>query len=390
VRSPQYTWRPHVLRANQATLEGRFVDAERHLELARMIAHEHEIPRAQIAVAFARISLANAQGDWTGFTDAVTHVFTASRMAPGLDAWVHARSGRLDDARRILAAGAPQNPTLMNTFGWAEAAILCDDPAAGRLVLDLLRADVVSHPLLMGPTGMVFGVVGSTLGRLLLLCGEPDARAVLEEAVRFARSIGATALARPALDALGAPPPAPPPAREPPTLARLGAGWRLRWRGTDLALPDVKGLRYLEMLLAAPDREIHVHELVGDEAEASDAGEILDATARRAYQARLAELGAALDEAEARHDLGRAARVRAEIDALTDQITAATGLGGRSRRAGSTVERARINVQRRLRDAIARIAAESPALGRCLEAAVQTGVFCRFDGTMFRALGTPP
>jgi hypothetical protein len=140
---------------------------------------------------------------------------------------------------------------------------------------------------------------------------------------------------------------------------------------------------------AAPDREIHVHELIGEEAEASDAGEILDATARRAYQARLTELGAALDEATRHHDLGRAERLRAEVDALTDQLTAAVGLGGRVRRAGSTVERARINVQRRLRDAIGKIAAEDPTLGRYLEASIRTGVFCSFDGTMFRALGTP-
>ncbi|HEY6559194.1 MAG TPA: hypothetical protein VI072_18045 [Polyangiaceae bacterium] len=48
----------------------------------------------------------------------------------------------------------------------------------------------------------------------------------------------------------------------------------------------------------------------------------------------------------------------------------AVGLGGRDRRAASDVERARINVQRRLQDAIERIAQADPALGRYLSRAV--------------------
>ena len=54
------------------------------------------------------------------------------------------------------------------------------------------------------------------------------------------------------------------------------------------------------------------------------------------------------------------------------------GLGGRDRKLGSHVERARINVQRRLRDAIQRIEEHDPALGRYLAATVKTGVFCSF------------
>jgi hypothetical protein len=55
------------------------------------------------------------------------------------------------------------------------------------------------------------------------------------------------------------------------------------------------------------------------------------------------------------------------------------GLGGRSRRSGSDAERARVNVQRRLRDALRRIAELNPEIGRHLEDSVRTGTFCQYS-----------
>jgi hypothetical protein len=52
------------------------------------------------------------------------------------------------------------------------------------------------------------------------------------------------------------------------------------------------------------------------------------------------------------------------------------GLGGRDRKAGAAAERARINVQRRIRDVIARVAEIDEALGRHLRRHLKTGVFC--------------
>jgi hypothetical protein len=45
---------------------------------------------------------------------------------------------------------------------------------------------------------------------------------------------------------------------------------------------------------------------------------------------------------------------------------------------GSRVERARVNVQRRLKDVIRRVEEQDPALGRYLAAAVKTGTWCSF------------
>ena len=56
---------------------------------------------------------------------------------------------------------------------------------------------------------------------------------------------------------------------------------------------------------------------------ATDAGPVLDAAAKAAYRARMVELREELDEAEAFADPGRAERARAELDALTDELSGA-------------------------------------------------------------------
>jgi len=77
--------------------------------------------------------------------------------------------------------------------------------------------------------------------------------------------------------------------------------------------------------------------------------------------------------------VGRAARLRDELDTLTEHVAAAVGLGGRARRVGAAAERARITVQRRIREAIARIAAQDAELGRHLDWTVRTGTFCAYE-----------
>ena len=167
-------------------------------------------------------------------------------------------------------------------------------------------------------------------------------------------------------------------------LRRDGEIWQVLFEGDSLSLKDSKGLRYLEQLVIAPGRSLHVAQLValdgGDgPAELGDAGERLDGAAQRAYRRRAETLRDALDEAERFGDAHRAGRAREELDSLAEELAGAVGLGGRSRRAASTSERARVNVQRRLKDAIARIAAAHPRAGRHLEATVHTGAFCRYD-----------
>jgi hypothetical protein len=157
-------------------------------------------------------------------------------------------------------------------------------------------------------------------------------------------------------------------------------------------LKDSRGLQMLATLLATPGTEIHCVALSSSGAGAaqsggelvtdlppSDAGEVLDRDAIEAYRERLIECEDELREAEAWGDAGRLEKASNEMEFLRAELKSAVGLGGRVRRVGSDAERARVNVQRRIKDAIRRIAEQSSRLGRHLERCVRTGTFCSYE-----------
>lgn len=177
-----------------------------------------------------------------------------------------------------------------------------------------------------------------------------------------------------------------------------GEYWTLAFEGSTCRVKDVRGMHHLAHLLRQPhhacsaldlDRGAHTPPVPGGAPEGTsrthtiesaftDAGAVLDATATAAYRQRLAELQRELAEAEAFHDPGRVARVQAEIDFLTQELTQALGLGGRARKAASPAERARVNVTRAIKAAITRIRASHPALGAYLARTVRTGYRCQY------------
>jgi len=147
-----------------------------------------------------------------------------------------------------------------------------------------------------------------------------------------------------------------------------------------VSLKDNKGLQILAQLISTPDKDVHVLDLVGSVAspDAGDAGPQLDDKARVEYQQRVAELKDSLEEAEELGDLGQADVLRGELDFITRELSRAYGLGGRQRRAGSAAERARVNVRRRLKDAIQRIGQQLPDAARYLENTIKTGSYCKY------------
>lgn len=182
-----------------------------------------------------------------------------------------------------------------------------------------------------------------------------------------------------------------PPAPQPPptaaageaTPARLHIGrdgklFRLQLGAHEARVGDVQGLHFLAALVAAPEQELHVLDLVGGDGaiDTGDHGEVLDAAAIKAYKRRLAELRTQLEEAEAQGQRAAALAAREEHEALVDELSRGTGLGGKARRTGRPVERARVNVAMRVRTAISKIAEVSPPIARHLEAHVKTGVHC--------------
>jgi hypothetical protein len=109
--------------------------------------------------------------------------------------------------------------------------------------------------------------------------------------------------------------------------------WSLAWAGRTARVNDAKGMHDLAYLLAHPGREVPAMDLAGR--AGGDLGQVIDARARAAYRTRLAELEETLGEADAAGDAERARRAEEERDALVEQLAAAYGLGGRSRRAGA-------------------------------------------------------
>jgi hypothetical protein len=182
---------------------------------------------------------------------------------------------------------------------------------------------------------------------------------------------------------------------------REGQYWTVCFAGSLTRFTDAKGLRLLARLLADPGREFHAVDLAAAGAPAhrpspgtaraaagdgelavrpdlGDAGALLDAQAKAAYQARLGELAAELDDAERCHDPARAATAGAERDFLVAELARAVGLGGRDRRAASHAERARLNVTRAIRAAMANLARANAPLGAHLAATIRTGRYCSY------------
>jgi hypothetical protein len=239
--------------------------------------------------------------------------------------------------------------------------------------------------------------------RLLLARGAPEDRSravdLLEPALASARALGMAPLGRRARELLESAAdvrPATPRGPDTAVLRQDGDVWTIEHDGAVLRLRGSRGLRHLARLLGAPAIQIHALELAGTalaeptraisageglavrRAGADDAGPLLDPQAKDAYRRRLAVLREEHDQAARWHDTERVARSKLEIEALTQQLAAAVGLGGRDRPAVARAERARMSVSKAIRTAIRRIGEHDPELGEHLAKAVRTGTFCAY------------
>jgi hypothetical protein len=186
---------------------------------------------------------------------------------------------------------------------------------------------------------------------------------------------------------------------------KIGDFWNINYKGQAIQLKDSKGLQYVALLLQHPGREWRAMDIqrhfvqpsadpiaqvyskmpqgqLDEEhltlSDLGDAGPIVDARAENQYKCRLHELRAELAEAERYNDLERASHARGEIDFITQQLKAASGLGGRERRIGSSAERARTSVTKAINTAVKKISMASPALGHHLSKSISTGLFCSY------------
>jgi tetratricopeptide (TPR) repeat protein len=172
--------------------------------------------------------------------------------------------------------------------------------------------------------------------------------------------------------------------------------WVIAFGDKTVRLKDVKGFHYIAYLLRHPAVEIPATDIAGSNGYSNgelkahaangkdfgairtnlgDAGPHLDAKAKADYVHRIRELHAELDEAQEFKDPGRARLIRGEIEALTAQLKAATGLYG-DRRVASHVERARSAVSKRIWHAIRQIENHNPQLASHLTQSIRTGYIC--------------
>ena len=139
------------------------------------------------------------------------------------------------------------------------------------------------------------------------------------------------------------------------TFRREGEYWTVEFGRDMFRVRDTKGMRHLARLLEVPGRELHALELARSESSTASGGRsddslattaglgdaipVLDAEAKAAYRERLDGLRVELAQAEAWNDPERVTLLQAEADALTHELKAALGLGGRDRTSASAAER---------------------------------------------------
>jgi non-specific serine/threonine protein kinase len=185
--------------------------------------------------------------------------------------------------------------------------------------------------------------------------------------------------------------------------SRRGDYWTIGLGSVRFPVKDIKGRGYIQRLLQHPGRQFHALDLlsiaepstikadmvVGSEETlpvgitirrglSDDAGEMLDAQAKRKFQRRLHELTELLEDQRERGNHECTDQIESEIEDLSHEIKRGVGLRGIDRRSGSNVERARLSVTRAIKTALKKILESDRMLGELLKEQVRTGVFCRY------------
>lgn len=423
---PCHRWRSLLLSSCHALATGDFATSERAvtevMQLGGLIDDRSfwTIVRVHRAVAAAlQGRTAAALVEIEGLAETLDSFVEPEVLLTTLRALVHAGARDATAARAELdLLDVPGRAARARHLGeWSELALLGDacaiagtDPER-RAVLETLDHSGVEDLVVFGyahhgTMDRVIGVLAASLGDLeraevLLRAARARARErghrpwiaktaldlgrVLERRGRLQDAGALREEARAIAVELGMEPPEVParPATASPRIemAREGALYRVAAGERVARVRDSRGVSLLARLVERPHEELHVLTLATDEAEAlpeSSAGEALDEQARTAYRRRVEELGAAIQRAGERGERERVARLQAEKAAIARELSRGVGLGGRPRQVGSATERARINVQKRLKEAITRVAEADPVLGAALLGTVRTGTYCSY------------
>jgi hypothetical protein len=419
---PRHRWRAVLFASARALAFGRFAESDRWVTETSQLAAltddaalplslaVHDVMRwrlrrraDELAAAQARLEVALENAWQKTLFSAVMRAGNAARMED------HAGTRAALD---VMGASASmfENPAMFSLFLAEPYALVGseDERRRGRAILERERRSDNADGITMaydGTMGRLIGLIDASLGDLasaerylreahdlavarkqlpwisqtarelasvLRRAGRTDeARQLDAESARIASEIGmglGTAAA-------------PVPRDTSLAMEKTGSMWHVTRGSVSATIKDSRGMQLLARLVERPEEEIHVLALASDDAgqlHESNAGEMLDERARDAYRERIAAVEEDLAIAERNADRGRIAKHRREKEAILAELSRAFGLGGRSRRAASATERARVNVQKRIKEAIARVSEADAELGRFFDRAVRTGTFCCF------------
>jgi hypothetical protein len=403
LREPLYRWYVPLWRGMRALMAGDLAESARlcdEAEALGKLAHSHNAAMLTFTQRWVRQRVAGDLAAAGRFLDGEGREVLGTDL-PGItmfDALCHVHAGRLDEARAILAGlhrallDLPRDSEWLATMAQAaEVALAVGDRNTAEL-LDELMGPFDHRVVVEGIGAAVYGTLGAFRAELARLLDRPhEAERLADEAAAAAVALGlrappklasGVALAAAPGEAVAAASPEAQPRSG--TMQREGDVWALTFDGTTARVRTSKGLQDLAALVTRPRTAVHVSELVSPDpaaraASSSVGAAVLDRRAVAEYRRRLAELDDDLAEAEDHHDAGRAAKLREEREFLVAELSAGLGMGARARRAGDDVDRARKAVRARIRDAIGRIEAVHPALGRHLALAVRTGTYCSYE-----------
>lgn len=438
LRNRLHLWTVARWRANRAFMTGALDDAD------ALAAHALELGAAvmdpEVAFHFYTTTLGPLQYLRSELADSIDYVRSAAESMPNVPAWrvglatAAAESGDLGLARRELAAVVADDfallPRDLNFLGsmmlMALAAHHTNDRDTAAKVHEILEP--FAGRLAIHGTGYAsYGAVDIALGQTAHTLGRPRAavahlRSAIEqldptgspyagiarvhladvpglddeecsrlfgEAAAIFDAAGLTVRARDARAARDRHE-----GRLAVSLYESGGRWALRrGDGQNHDLGTLKGFAALRDLVTRPETERHALELAatiegrpGAMIDPGGADPLLDDDARTAYAARLRTIKDELDEADRRGDAAASTALATEEAAIEAELAAATGLGGRTRRATTDADRARVNVTKHLKRAIARIGDVDPELGNHLAECVDTGMCARYRsaGTRIR------
>jgi hypothetical protein len=184
---------------------------------------------------------------------------------------------------------------------------------------------------------------------------------------------------------------------------RTGDHWSVSYQGQTRTLKDRLGLRYLVQLIARPDREFLVADLYytvnppdGDAIDTRHAamsaaeleeqglaagdlgnsGDTLSLEDRKRLKQDCERLRERIEDTKERGNESLQAQLEDELDQALEYLAAETGLGGRTRKASSGIERVRKSVSKNIDREIRKLVTVFPALGHHLQQSVTTGTQC--------------